>query len=170
VLFRSLPSVPAFLGGLFVYHPPYNIHTLADAAPLAPLLTLAAVAAALILSLRMFREGAADRLEGEFFSLLILSVIFTPLAADHHYILLAPAIWYLLFSGSLRPTRGRIVAGILIVYLLAGWFPSVDQTTQALLTYLYGYVRLYGAVILWLLMIIVSTDTLAGRAQSTADH
>lgn len=162
VAITHLPSLPAFLGGLFVYHPLYNPSPVFDAPPLALILTLAMLIGMVVLSLRLVKHTPGDDNSRPFFALIVLSVVFTPLAAEHHYVVLAPAFWYLLYSGRIRFTAASIVLCTGLAYSLFGWFPSSGELSSSWQSQLYLYPHLFGALLLWALLITTTLPSAIG--------
>jgi len=149
IAITHLPAIPPFFGGFFVYHAAYNPFPIVDAAWAATLLTVAALSGLLLATFRYYLKNPAGRLDRTFSALLVLSVIATPLAAEHHYLLLVPAFWHLLFTGR-RALNGMTIASYALGgYLLFGWFPSVPLPFHAWYTQFAAYPHLFGAILLW---------------------
>jgi len=117
----QLRSIVAPLSRLFVHHPLFNPGAVAH----LPFIPAYAPPLLLLLLLTItFRKPLPDL--HAFGALLVLSVLFTPLAADHHYLLLMIPVTILLFV----PAPGRhplITAAVLL--LIAAWHPPLPASS-----------------------------------------
>jgi len=154
-----LPAIPPFFGGFFVYHATYNPFPIADAPWAAKMLTVASVTGFLWATFRYFLKNPAGRLDRTFSALLVLSVVTTPLAAEHHYLMLIPAFWHLLFIGRRTLDGVTIASYALLGYLLFGWFPPIALPFNAWYSQLSAYPHLYGAILLWAGLIHTQPET-----------
>jgi len=155
-----LPSVPALIEGLFVRREMYNPFPVADIPVLAGMIIVGTLVAALSVTLRIECAISPERMLA---AILALSVIYTPLAGDHHYILLVPAVWILIFSSDdIRPHRLFALAAI--TYALFGWFPQIPDHPLHGISQLLIYPRLYGGIALWALLL---TGASSGRPESS---
>ncbi len=145
----ALRSVAAPLSKLFVFNPQLNPHAISNIPTIPAIVPWVLLAGAVWLA-RETRENDSTC----FSAFLVLSVIFTPLAADHHYILLAMPAFVLLASGPWREGQKwkRVIIGVCI-FLLFGWLPQLpDQYLEGVWVVL-AYWRLYAAVVLFLLLV-----------------
>jgi hypothetical protein len=127
----------------------YNPFPIVDAPWVAGVLTAATVIGLFFLTMRFLLQNPGERLDRAFSGLLVLSVIATPLAAEHHYILLITALWHYFFSG-LRELDGlTLFSYALLAYLLLGWFPSTNHPFNSWYSQLAAYPHLLGALLLW---------------------
>lgn len=150
----GLPAVQAFFGGLFVFHPWWNPNPVANLPWLASILTVAGLGSALMFTLRTNRETSIETNHHKFLALVTLSVIFTPLAADHHYILLALPLFVMVSSIDWQHQGHSLrIGAALVSYLLIGWLPIPSAASLDGWMKLVGYPRLYGAVALWFLLV-----------------
>ena len=95
-----------------------------------------------------FQKTSADPLTA-LAAVLVLSVVFTPLAADHHYVLLwIPAAILLT-----RPTGIHPAVAAAVLFLTFGWLPSPPPGILQGWGVLLAYWRLYGAIALWWLLL-----------------
>jgi Glycosyltransferase family 87 len=147
--FTGLPSVYAFFGGLFSAHERWNPDPVADIPWLAQTLSVSMLVVGLYFSLRRSSTPKSVRIETN--SLLVLSVIFTPLAADHHYILLVPPLFLLLHEMDRGLTQFVIAAGA--TYLLTGWYPLLPVKDFDGWSKMVCFLRLYGGILLWVLIL-----------------
>jgi hypothetical protein len=151
--FTGLPCVPAFFGSLFVYHPRWNPYPVAHIPWLATFLSTASLGFCLILTLRR-RRALKKREHSIFFSVLVLSVIFTPLAADHHYMLLVPPVFFMLSGINwIEIHVARVLAICVLVYAILGWLPARPASLENGWMKLLSFPHLYAAVILWYLLL-----------------
>ena len=146
----GLPCVPAFFGKLFVYHPLWNLYPVFNAPWLATLLTAGTLAVMLGFSL----QRSARSFVQSFYSLIVVGVLFTPLAAEHHFVLLSIPF----FAGilNMRPESGSLrhmIALSALAYMIFGWFPPAPPNMFVGWMELLAFPRLYGGVILWLLLV-----------------
>lgn len=144
----ALRSVVAPLSRLFVLHPQWNpgavVHLPLIPIVLPPILLFAAL-------WMTFQKTSADPLTA-LAAVLVLSVVFTPLAADHHYVLLwIPAAILLT-----RPTGIHPAVAAAVLFLTFGWLPSLPSGILEGWGALLAYWRLYGAIALWLLLLRTS--------------
>ena len=158
--FTGLPCVPAFFGSLFVYHPRWNPSPAANIPWLATLLSATSLGFAVILTIR--RSGILkDQDHSIFFAVLVLSVIFTPLAADHHYMLLAPPVFFLLCGEDRGEFRlVRVLPICALVYAILGWLPALPANQENGWMKLLSFPHLYAAVILWYLLLFQNNRSL----------
>lgn len=141
----QLRSVIAPLSRLFVYHPAWNPGAVSHI-PLIPVLLPPLLLAAALW--HTFRRTAGAPLEA-YAAILVLSVLFTPLAADHHYLLLWIPAGVLLFHG--KRARPALLAAVLVAAF--AWYPSFPPSILHGWGSLLAYVRLYGAIGLWWLLV-----------------
>ncbi|MBI1807087.1 MAG: DUF2029 domain-containing protein [Ignavibacteria bacterium] len=150
----GLPCVAAFFGSLFVFHPAWNPNAVADVPWLASLLTLLSLITACILTISLKKTLSRAATTHRFFAVLVLSVIFTPLAADHHYILLSLPLFVLLSSLDWQQIKLWQVIGIIVViYLIMGWLPSLSPYAVHGWKKFIPFLRLYGAITLWFMLV-----------------
>ncbi|MBK8230956.1 MAG: DUF2029 domain-containing protein [Candidatus Eisenbacteria bacterium] len=149
----GLPNLIAFFGG-FLTPSQWNAGVLLDAPWLALLLSGTTLFALVWSTLGGARAGAAP--ETELFPLLALlnlSVLFTPLAADHHYLLLVPSAWVLLLTQPRPNVRDPWLAVLVCTVLSFGLEPSVRAYQRSGWAKLLCYPTLYGAIGLTLLTV-----------------
>ena len=141
----ALRSVVAPLSRLFVFHPQWN----PGAVTHLPLIPIVLPPILLFTALWMtFQKTSADPLTA-LAAVLVLSVVFTPLAADHHYVLLwIPAAILLT-----RPTGIHPAVAAAVLFLTFGWLPSPPPGILQGWGVLLAYSRLYGAIALWWLLL-----------------
>ena len=148
--FTGLPCVPALFGSLFTFHPLWNVNPVGDLPLLSSLLTAGSLAAMLIVTFARTPHNDMTRLS----AIAILSVIFTPLAADHHYILLfLPASYILVNTDFRQPDRRELVLLVIVLILVLGWYPQPKMSMLAGLTKVFAFPRLYATVLLWSLLL-----------------
>lgn len=168
----GLPCIPAFFGSLFSFDSRWNVHPAFNVTWLAGALTLLSLAAGLMLTFLRTPRGSQLRVA----AVVFLSVIFTPLAADHHYMLLALPCWYILVEGVMAGNMQRtprIVAIVLIAALLV-WYPVPPAIDYSGLWKLFAFPRLYAACGLWglivsgaaLTKVVKNADIPQGRTSS----
>jgi hypothetical protein len=154
IAFTGLPSVQALFGGLFISHPQWNPNPVTEMPWLSLVLILITLVCSLIFTFYTKSKNMEEKTKLTFFAILVLSVIFTPLAADHHYILLSLPLFILLSSSKMQWSKfNQIIAIGLIAYLLFGWLPSISIGNLDGWIKLLDFPRLYGAIILWFLLI-----------------
>lgn len=147
--FTGLPCIPAFFGALFNYHPQWNTSPLFNVTWLPSVLSAILLLLMLVFSYLRTEAGSMLRLN----SILILSVIFTPLAADHHYILFAlPAVYLAFKNGLFKNIYVNILVVILILFFLFGWFPEMKINDLKSWEKIIAFPRLYAAVLIWFLI------------------
>ena len=148
--FTGLPCVPAFFGSLFTFHPLWNANPVDNLPLLASFLTAGSFAIMLTVTLAKTPNKHMARLS----AIVILSVIFTPLAADHHYILLLlPASYIVVRTNAVGSEQWEIVLLAIVLILVLGWYPQPKMSILAGLTKLFAFPRLYASVLLWSLML-----------------
>ena len=154
----GLPSLPALFGGLFVAHPSWNTMPVADSPLLASALIFVSLILLLALTLRTHRRIAAEHRPFGFLSILVLSVLFTPLAADHHYILLAlPLFFAVMWMERISFVSGYFLLLGVTMYLLLGLLPNLPIDHFSGWFKLFAFGRVYGALLLWFLLISTCT-------------
>ncbi len=146
----GLPCIPAFFGALFTFHPQWNNNPALNISWLSSLFTAVSLLIMFIFSFIKTRKNTPERLS----SILILSVIFTPLAADHHYMLLVLPAAYLIQRDFLDLNNLKILLMIAVLYLLMGWYPEFKMNLLSGWGKLIAFPRLYAAVFMWLLLLI----------------
>lgn len=150
----GLPSIPAFFGAFFVAHPQWNPHPLINVPSLALFLTLLTLVTTLMVTLRTMTNGTARENKSTFLALVILSVLFTPLAADHHYVIFSiPLYMFALLAGQQRLNIARFISCAGLMYLILGWFPAPQIGALPGWSKLVVFVRLYGGILLWLFFV-----------------
>lgn len=153
----GLPSLPALFGGLFITHPLWNTSPVTN----FPLLAIICIIVSLVLLLgvtyRAHLSVAREHQSHGFLAVVVLSVLFTPLAADHHYIQLALPLFFvatwLLRTGFVR---GYLLMFGISCYLILGWIPNFPIEAYSGWFKLLAFRRVYGALILWFLLISTS--------------
>lgn len=149
----GLPNLIAFFGG-FLTPSQWNAGVLFDAPWLALLLSGTTLIVLVWRTLGVSRGAAAP--ETELFALLALlnlSVLSTPLAADHHYLLLVPSAWVLLLTQPRPNVRDPWLAVLVCTVLSFGLEPGVRAYQRSGWTKLLCYPTLYGAIGLTLLTV-----------------
>jgi len=139
---------------LFTFHPQWNNNPALNISWLSSLFTAVSLLIMFILSFIKTRRNTPERLS----SILILSVIFTPLAADHHYMLLVLPAAYLIQKDLGDSKNLKILISILALYLLLGWYPEYKMNLLSGWGKLIAFPRLYGALLCWLLIINFKQD------------
>lgn len=148
--FTGLPCIPALFGSLFTFHTKWNPNPAADIPWLSSLLTGISLFVMLIFSFIKTDKNSGARLS----SVLILSVLFTPLAADHHYMLLIfPAVHFVLQKDFILSERIIIITVTVILFFLLGWYPEIKINSLIGWAKLMAFPRLYAALSIWLLII-----------------
>jgi hypothetical protein len=150
----GLPCVPAFFGALFTFHPQWNNNPALNISWLSSLSTAVSLLIMFILSFIKTRKNTPERLS----SILILSVIFTPLAADHHYMLLILPAAYLIQRDFFDLKNLKILLMIAVLYLLLGWYPEFRINFLSGWGKLIAFPRLYAALLCWILFINFKLD------------
>jgi Glycosyltransferase family 87 len=147
----GLPSVPALFGALFVKDAAWNLAPVVNAPWLAALLDALSLTVMLALTFRFTRSVT------RFMCVLVVSVIFTPLAADHHYVLLALPLFLLFLPGQRNGDGPRVsLAALCTAYVVCGWLPTMNISKFAGFGKLMCFLRLYGAVSLLILLWVQS--------------
>jgi hypothetical protein len=136
----GLPCVPAFFGALFTFHPQWNNNPALNISWLSSPFTAVSLLIMFIFSFIKTRRNTPERLS----SILILSVIFTPLAADHHYMLLVLPAAYLIQKDLGDSKNLKMLISILALYLLLGWYPEYKMNLLSGWGKLIAFPRLYG--------------------------
>jgi hypothetical protein len=155
----GLPSVPALLGSLFVGHPVWNPVPVAHVPWLAAALTVTTLLAFLLMTLFGARTVQPEGDGRRFMCLLILSVVFTPLAADHHFLLVSIPLFFFLRSDVHVGTTGRWpLLVVLMLYLTLGWFPRLPAGEYDGWSKLLCFPRLYGALTAWFVLLMPCRD------------
>jgi hypothetical protein len=81
-------------------------------------------------------------------------VIFTPLAADHHYVLLSIPLLIVVSSRLATPSHiGQLIAILVIAYLVNGWWPTGQGDAHSVFPQLLSSLRLFGAIGLWFMLV-----------------
>lgn len=158
----GLPAVPAFFGGLLTHHPLWNQNPIQDIPWLASLLT--AISALVMMTLTL-HKGPSPVVElRKIASLIVLSVIFTPLAADHHYMLIVLPLSVFIFSGD-NPFADKRTLGLMlfIVVVVAGWYPQASMGQLMGWEKVIAFPRLYGAILLWFMLLPGTRATTASQ-------
>ena len=151
--FTGLPCLPAFFGGLLTFHPLWNPHPVADIQWLAPLLTAVSIVVMTVFTFRSTTSSPTDL--ARIACLAALSVIFTPLAADHHYTLMAFPISVFLFKREISwGSKQVIVLTILLVLLVAGWYPQPAMAALDGWKKVLTFPRLFAAIVLWGVLLV----------------
>jgi len=143
----GLPNVAAFFGKFLVYHSQWNTGVLVDSPGLATALTLMSLLAMLVVTLRK-RQVEGEPPGRTFFGLLVLGVLFTPMAAEHHFILLVLPLFFLLehFVATGEIHFSTLALPGILVYSILGWYDVGGAP-------LIAFVRLFGSVALWVLLV-----------------
>ncbi|MGE5811171.1 MAG: glycosyltransferase family 87 protein [Ignavibacteria bacterium] len=149
----GLPCVPAIFGALFTFHPQWNNNPVLNISWFSSLFTAVSLLIMFIFSFIKTRRNTPERLN----SILILSVIFTPLAADHHYMLLTLPAAYLMQRDFFDLKNLKILLMFAVLYLLLGWYPELKMNSLAGWAKLLAFPRLYAAVFMWLLLLFPSS-------------
>ncbi|TLY28273.1 MAG: DUF2029 domain-containing protein [Ignavibacteria bacterium] len=158
-----LPCVPALMGTLIGYQE--NSNPGPRSLPLASLLTLISLAGAVLFTFRQGNEIYSPERKYRFFALLVLSIMFTPLASDHHYVMLSIPLFVYVSSLEWEGVRfWRLPAIALLTYLLIGWFPSPASYPWELLRTYSPFLPLSGAIALW--FALVSRAQVVGHGKS----
>lgn len=155
----GLPSIPALIAGLFVAVPGWNPQPVLNLPGLAVILTLVALCG--MIAATLYRRSGRPAQESSpymFFATAVLSVLLTPLAAEHHYVILAAPLVVMLTS-PVRVSVPRILFAALTAYLLLGWLPLFPAGSLAGWTKLLGYGRLAGGLMLWYAMVRMGVYT-----------
>jgi len=148
--FTGLPCVPAFFGSLFTFHPQWNSNPVDNIPLLSSLLTMGLLTIMIILTFEKTQVKSMARLS----TIVVLSVLFTPLAADHHYmLLLLPASYYLVKTDPLQSDRLNVLVLAIMLYIVLGWYPQPKMSMLAGWTKLFAFPRLYASVLLWSLFL-----------------
>jgi hypothetical protein len=148
--FTGLPCIPAFFGGLFTFHPQWNSNPVDNLPLLSSFLTMCLLIIMVILTFAKTPRKSIARLS----AIVILSVLFTPLAADHHYmLLLLPVTYVLLKTDFSKSDRMDFLVLTLVLFFVLGWYPQPKMSAFAGWTKLFAFPRLYGSVLLWVLIL-----------------
>ena len=150
----GLPCIPAFFGALFTFHPQWNNNPALNISWLSSLFTAVSLLIMFIFSFIKTRKNTPERLS----SILILSVIFTPLAADHHYMLLTVPAAYLIQRDFFVLKNLKILLMIAVLYLLLGWYPESKMNMLSGWGKLIAFPRLYATLLCWFLFINFKPD------------
>ena len=149
----GLPSVPAFFGSIFVFDARWNPAPLANISGFAIFLTGVSLAMMLLLTLRRRVEHDPGAVVYRFSGLTVLAVLFTPLAAEHHYVLLSIPLFVVLTSIP-RKDFMRILLFAATTYLVLGWLPALSIQSSPGWMKLLSFGRLYGGISLWFMLVL----------------
>jgi len=144
-------TIPGFIRHLFTFDSHWNPSPLADWPTFAMLLSL--LIALTLLGITGIRSKHTT-LKWVFSMGLLLSVILVPAAEQHHYILLFPAFLFAARS-PLIPRVPLFIAAALIVLPLGYMTEALSSGWWALI----AYPRLYGAIILFVLLHFYPKDS-----------
>jgi hypothetical protein len=151
----GLPCVPALFGKLFVYHPQWNLHPIIDAPWLATLLTVSILIVMMGISLQRTSRSFLQ----SFYSLIVVGVLFTPLAAEHHFVLLSIPFFICVANQRWNTKPLSYALPMLALgYMIFGWFPSVPPNMFNGWMQLLAFPRLYGGMILWIVLVFSKTS------------
>ena len=149
VVFQTTTS---FFGRLFMYDAEWNPEPLANCPWLAHILTLGISLAALILTARWARLND-ERVAARMLTLALyisLIVVNAPVATEHHYNLVLPALivaWW--WAGEWRPGWRSYTVLIAATFLLGFSFPYLEHRLENGAWVLLAYPRVCGAYLLW---------------------
>ena len=144
ITMTAYQTVPGFIQHLFAYHPIWNPAPIINLPVVA---TIASKLTGLMLLGVAAKHSRRAALEWTFCVGLVLSVILIPAAEQHHYVLLFPV--FLLGIHSIQVTKVPLYISAALVAL------PLDYMTMALTSgwgALFAYPRLYGAIILFILL------------------
>lgn len=144
ITMTAYQTVPGFIQHLFAYHPIWNPAPIINLPVVA---TIASKLTGLMLLGVAAKHSRRAALEWTFCVGLVLSVILIPAAEQHHYVLLFPA--FLLGIHSIQVPKVPLYISAALVAL------PLDYMTMALTSgwgALFAYPRLYGAIILFILL------------------
>jgi len=147
----GLPCIPGFFGSLFTFHPRWNNSPALNVSWLSPALTAVSLLIMLTISFLRTGENAKERLS----ALLILSVLFTPLAADHHYMLLTLPAAFLIEMDFRELKNSKLLLVFIVSYFLLGWYPELKMQNLQGWAKIFAFPRLYAAISLWFLLVIL---------------
>ncbi len=138
----GLPCVPALTGSLFSYHPQWNTHPVSDEPMAGMVLNLGILMGMLFYVIKQTTPSLK-----RFSAFAIIALIFTPLAADHHYILMALPAACLILAVSVKSGEYRSFAlvGALLFFVL-GWYPQPLVGDLDGWSKLFAFPRLYAAI------------------------
>ncbi|MFN0159300.1 MAG: glycosyltransferase family 87 protein [Bacteroidota bacterium] len=146
----ALRSVVAPLSKLFVFHEAWNPTAVAHQPLIPSVAPWILLASAVWFSAR--KQAGNDSVLVSIF--LLLSVLFTPLAADHHYILLTIPVFVLVAStGWASLSLLKLTSLGVCIYLLLGWLPQIPPQLLDGWWSLLAYSRLYAAMCVWFLLL-----------------
>ena len=155
----GLPCLPALFGGLFTFHPVWNPHPVADMSWLGSLLTASSLVLMVAFTFRSTISSSSTNLT-RIACLAALSVMFTPLAADHHYLMMALPISVFLFNSNVSFGDKRVlVLSIVLVLVLVGWYPQPEMSALAGGAKVLAFPRLYAAIALWVALLVTGVRT-----------
>jgi hypothetical protein len=144
--FTGLPCIPAFFGSLLTYNAQWNPNPIVDIPPMSTLLTMILLVVMVVLTFVRTSERSLAR----FSAITVLSVVFTPLAADHHYILMVlPAAYVLANTEISKSNLSAVVVLCAVLYILFGWYPGLPMSGFSGWAKLAAFPRLYAAAYLW---------------------
>ncbi len=145
----ALRSIAAPISRMFFFDPAYNPEAVAHLPIFQTLVPLLLMILGLWITLRQAKKDETLA----FVIILVLSVLFTPLAADHHYqVLVLPAVVLVASVEWNKLNTMKIIGNALLIYCLFGWLPGLPQEyTQSWWSFL-AYPRVAGAVGLCLLL------------------
>ena len=152
----ALRSIAAPMSRMFSYDPAFNPGAVAHLPFLQTLVPLLLVILGLWVTLRQARKNEMLA----FAIIVVLSVLFTPLAADHHYqVLILPAVVLVATIEWKKLNTLRTISYGILIYCLFGWLPGLPEScTQSWGSFL-AYPRVAGAVVLcYLLMRSLSSS------------
>jgi hypothetical protein len=143
--FTGLPCVPAFFGALFTFHPQWNWNPVDNIPLVSSLLTMASLTILIILTFQRTPRKSFARIS----AMILLSVLFTPLAADHHYmLLLLPASYFVVKTDLLQSDQSTLLVLAIVLYLVLGWYPLPKASALAGWTKLFAFPRLFASLLL----------------------
>jgi len=145
----ALRSVAAPINRMFFYDPVYNPGAAIHLPFLQTVIPLLLMMVGLWITVQ--HEGKNETLA--FAIITLLSVLFTPLAADHHYqILVLPTVVLVSSVEWEKLNRPKLVGYAVLLYCLFGWLPGLPQSYTQSWGSLLANPRLGSAIVLCYLL------------------
>ncbi len=165
---RSMPGVTvtayqtltSLFGHLFRYEPIFNPTPVTDAPLLENVLFYASAGALVLISVTTIARRSSPSLPLPIALLVPVAILVSPIAEDYHYVLMLLPITA---AGAIllrEPTRGwlPIILFVAALVLLVPAWPFEQQPVDGWSALLY-YPRVYGALLLWAALLVLSRRT-----------
>ncbi len=154
VAVTGLPSIPALIGALVLSSPWLSTLRFFPSEVWIWIITVTLLLAMIYFTFRSTRAALPESQSRGFLAILMLSVLFTPLAAEHHYVLLVFPLWFMLSDLLQRGVSWTMFPAFgLLSYAIFGWLPASVSPGGHSLSFVFPYLRLLAATMLWLMVV-----------------